>query len=113
MRFDLNLRSVVKEQMRELAKEMQTWQVQTRIDETEVERISNSIGVFEHTTSRTDLRVAGVDGTGDFPILTYADSFVYLSSFIPRSFPSYRLPIGEYMYSLDELLDFFLVKFCF
>lgn len=79
MRFDLNLRSVVREQMQALTKEMQTWQVQTRIDDVEIERIRSNICCFAHTTSKSDLRVAGVDGSGDFPMLTYADSFVYLS----------------------------------
>lgn len=79
MRFDLNLRSVVCEQMQALTKEMQAWQVQTPIDEGEIEQIRSNICCFTHTTYRSELRVAGVDGSGDFPMLTYADSFVYLS----------------------------------
>lgn len=79
MRFDLNLRSAVREQMQALAQEMHAWQVQIQIDEFEAICIRNNIFCFTHTTSRSGLRVAGVDGSGDFPMLTYADSFIYLS----------------------------------
>lgn len=79
MRFDLNLRSVVRQQLRDVASEMQAWQGQNQIDETEVDHIRQSICCFAHTTSRLDLKVAGVDGSGDFPMLSYADSFIYLS----------------------------------
>ncbi|MBD0346533.1 MAG: hypothetical protein ICV63_17250, partial [Coleofasciculus sp. Co-bin14] len=79
MRFDLNLRSVVRQQLRDVAIEMQAWQGQNQIDEAEVDRIRQSICCFAHTTSRLDLKVAGVDGSGDFPMLSYADSFIYLS----------------------------------
>jgi hypothetical protein len=79
LRFDLNLRSVVREQMQALTQEMQAWQVQTGIDELEVDHIRCNICCFAHSTSMSDLQIAGVDGSGDFPMLNYADSFVYLS----------------------------------
>ena len=58
MRFDLNLRSVVRQQLRDVASEMQAWQGQNQIDETEVDRIRQSICCFAHTTSRFDLKEA-------------------------------------------------------
>lgn len=38
-----------------------------------------AITTFKHTTRAEGLFVAGVDGSGDFPGLTYGDSYVYLS----------------------------------
>lgn len=79
MRFDFNLRSTVKEQFREVAQQMQSWQGQNQLDEAEIARIREHIRCFAHTTSRSQFRIAGVDGSGDFPMLSYEDSFIYLS----------------------------------
>ena len=79
MRFDLHLRSTVLEDLQALAGEMRTWQAQAKVGEAEAEQIRQQVGSFDHCTVRTGLRVAGVDGSGDFPMLSYADSFVYLS----------------------------------
>ena len=79
MRFDLNLRTTVKQQLQEVAHQMQSWQGQNLIDDREISLIKENLQFFEHQTSRTNLKVAGVDGSGDFPMLSYADSFVYLS----------------------------------
>ncbi|NEP19426.1 MAG: ATP-binding protein [Leptolyngbya sp. SIO4C1] len=79
MRFDLNLRSQVRQQLQTLASEMKTWQAQAEISQAELEKIRKAIGFFEHTPQRTKLTVAGVDGSGDFPSLSYADTFIYLT----------------------------------
>jgi len=79
MRFDLNLRSVVKTQLQGVVQEMKAHQVEDTIAETEVESIKGAIANFGHTTMRDELRVGGVDGSGDFPMLSYADAFIYLS----------------------------------
>lgn len=79
MRFDLNLRSQVRQQLQTLASEMKTWQAQAEISQVELEKIRKAIGFFEHTPQRTKLTVAGVDGSGDFPSLSYADTFIYLT----------------------------------
>jgi hypothetical protein len=79
MRFDLHLRDIVRNQIQMLAEEMQSWQVQNCIEDVEADRIRQNICCFEHTTHRAELKVAGVDGSGDFPMLCYADSFIYLS----------------------------------
>lgn len=79
MRFDLHLREVVREELQALAGNMRSWQAQTKIGEEEAEQVRQHICTFSHCTTRTNLRVAGVDGSGDFPMLSYADSFVYLS----------------------------------
>lgn len=79
MRFDLHLRSVVQEQLQSLTEEMRSWQTQAQIGDEEVEQIRSSLCCFDHTTEITNLQIAGVDGSGDFPMLSYADSFIYLS----------------------------------
>lgn len=79
MRFDLNLREKVRSQFRDIAREMQGWQVRSRLLDDEIDRARSQICLFGHTTVRDRLSVGGVDGSGDFPMLSYADSFIYLA----------------------------------
>lgn len=79
MRFDLHLRRDVSDQIRSVAAQMGAWEHRPRLSEDDQDRIRGAIRGFAHTTSLTGVRFAGVDGSGDFPSLTYADSFVYLS----------------------------------
>jgi hypothetical protein len=80
MRFDLHLRREVSQQLDGLTAQMAKWEAQPSVDDDERERIRQAITFFEHTTTREDLVLAGVDGSGDYPALNYADSFVYLST---------------------------------
>ena len=91
MRFDLHLRGAVRAQVSALAGRMAEWDHRTDLQDTDRRQILESIHSFSHTTSAVDLVVAGVDGSGDFPALSYADSFVYLSTaaaVVYRSDPS-------------------------
>jgi hypothetical protein len=79
MRFSLHFRAGLKRQISELAGEMAAWETAPRIDESEAEKIKRSIRFFAHTTHRHDLVVGGVDGSGDYPALSYGDSFIYVT----------------------------------
>lgn len=79
MRFNIHLRDQVREQIGQLAETMKSWEEQPRIDESEQAHIRQNLAFFPHTTEKDDLIIAGSDGTGDFPAVTYADSFVYVS----------------------------------
>lgn len=59
---------------------MKAWEEQPRLAEAEKETIRKNLHSFSHTTAREQLRIAGVDGSGDFPALSYADSFVYVTT---------------------------------
>ncbi len=79
MRFDIHIRSSLKVQLASLASEMATWEGEPRVGEDEAIRIRDAIRGFEHTTDRPGLLIGGVDGSGDYPALTYGDSFVYVT----------------------------------
>lgn len=79
MRFDLNLRSQVRQQVKLIAGEMKSWQAQATFGEEELANIRQSIQGFNHTSDRPGLTVAGATGSGDFPSLSYVDSFIYLT----------------------------------
>jgi hypothetical protein len=79
MRFDLHLRREVTDRLRGVAEQMGAWEHAPRLSADDKEEVHRRVCVFDHTTSVPPLRFAGVDGSGDFPCLTYSDSFVYLS----------------------------------
>jgi len=79
MRFDLQLRSMIREQVEQLAQNMKSWEEKPRIDDVEKNHIRDNLVLFDHTTSRQDIVIAGVDGSGDFPAVSFVDSFVYVT----------------------------------
>jgi hypothetical protein len=77
MRFDLHLRSAVREQIRQLAERMKSCEEQPHLSEYEKKRISERLIPFAHTTKQDEMVVASAEGSGDFPCVAYGDSFVY------------------------------------
>jgi hypothetical protein len=63
-----------------LAAEMASWESKPRVDPDVEARICAAIQGFPHTNAAEDFRIAGVDGSGDYPSFTYADSFVYVAT---------------------------------
>src|SRR5262245_27649165 len=58
---------------------MRTWEDTPRFSDSDRERTRDAIQVFEHTTTCERLVLGGVDGSGDYPAVTYGDSFVHLT----------------------------------
>ena len=79
MRFAVHLRADLKERLNVLAGEMSAWDGSVRVGEVEAQQIRERVTFFEHTTHRPGLTLAGVDGSGDYPALSYGDSFVYVT----------------------------------
>lgn len=79
MHFDLHLRSQITQELEKLADRMKSWENQPRIDQDESARIRENISFFEHNHRKEGLSVAGVDGSGDFPAVSYGDSFIYVT----------------------------------
>jgi hypothetical protein len=79
MKFELSLRSSIQQQIQQVAETMKAWDEQPHLQAHERTRILDSLFPFNHTTASERLIVAGVEGNGDFPALTYADSFVYIA----------------------------------
>lgn len=79
MRFAVHVRADLKERLNALASEMSAWDGAARVSEAETQQIRERIEFFEHTAHRPGLTLAGVDGSGDYPALSYGDSFVYVT----------------------------------
>lgn len=92
MRFDFNLSAAFQEQLNQTAQKMQVWETETLLDESATASIAQRIQFFEHTPATRPLTYTGVDGSGDYPLLTYADSFVYLTTAHATTYGPHPLP---------------------
>jgi len=79
MRHTQHLRIEVRDRLSQLAEQMRDWQESPTISDRERARIVDAIQPFRHTTTAEPFTLAGVDGSGDYPSLTYADSFIYIT----------------------------------
>lgn len=79
MRFDLHLRTELREQIATVAEQMREWEDAPRFGARERDQTLDAVQEFEHTTRCENLLIAGVDGSGDYPAVTYSDSFVHLT----------------------------------
>lgn len=77
MHYDLHVRAGMRERLGKLAGQMRAWEEAPRIDGEDRQRLLAAIQFFNHTTTADPFRIAGIDGSGDFPSLAYGDSFVY------------------------------------
>jgi len=77
MRFDLHLRQAVRQRLAVISAQMAQWDTEPRQSIDLHARLVEAIQSFPHTTGMSDLFVGGVDGSGDFPVVAYGDTFVY------------------------------------
>lgn len=65
-----------------VALEMASWEDKPRLTAEVEDRIRDGIQGFPHTNAIPGeaFRMAGVDGSGDYPSFSYADSFVYVAT---------------------------------
>jgi hypothetical protein len=77
MRFDIHIRQVMRDRLADVSSRMAAWDQQQPPSPDLHRRLVEAIQPFEHTTQSSDLFIGGVDGSGDFPAVAYADSFVY------------------------------------
>ncbi|MFB3852586.1 MAG: DNA double-strand break repair nuclease NurA [Vicinamibacterales bacterium] len=77
MHFDIHIRHSMKERLADVASRMAAWDRKATPTGDVHDRLVKAIQPFRHTTGGIDVLVGGVDGSGEFPIVAYADSFVY------------------------------------
>jgi hypothetical protein len=80
MRYDIHVRESARLKIAAMAGDMSRWETKPRIGAEEEKCIRAAIRAFHHTTKVDEFRIAGVDGSGDYPSFAYADSFVYVAS---------------------------------
>jgi hypothetical protein len=77
MRFDIHMRKSMRERLADVSTQMAAWDQRQPPSQELHQRLVDAIEPFDHTVSAPGLLVGGVDGSGDFPAIAYADSFVY------------------------------------
>lgn len=77
MRFDIHLRQTMRQRLAAVSAQMAAWNAQAGESADLHVKLIDAIESFSHTTHADDLFVGGVDGSGDFPVIAYGDSFVY------------------------------------
>jgi hypothetical protein len=97
MPYSIHIREAVRRKITAAATDMTNWEAANAIPDTEAATIKAAIKAFRHSVSAKDFIVAGVDGSGDYPSLTYADSCVYVASAFGTAFRTSAI------YGLDEI----------
>ena len=81
MATSLQHRSEFTTKLSKLVADMSAWEGKARIDDDEAVQIRSAIRPFSHTTAFTEpYLIGGVDGSGDYPCLSYSDSFVSIAN---------------------------------
>lgn len=105
MRFSLHLRNSVKNQIHNVAQAMSQWDAHPRIDVAEQAAIAEHLSSYPHTTHLDGQVFSAIDGSGDFPMLSYADSFVYLASAQAVRYQAVGDKLRELGPELDPVVD--------
>lgn len=81
MNSSLGTSAAFRERLKEVAKRMASYQEGIAIEQDEADRLTDAITRFEHTSAvEKPFLVGGVDGSGDYPNVQFADSFVYVAT---------------------------------
>lgn len=80
MAYTLHIREMARRKIAAMAEDMSRWETRERIDDEEADHIRKAVRGFAHTATTEPFNMGGVDGSGDYPSFSYADSFVYVAS---------------------------------
>lgn len=89
MRFDLNFRQDFRSKVQTIVEDIKAWNYETTADENEILQMANFLSFFEHCPFPDyPFTVGGADSSGEFPLVSYSDSFVYLVTARTRLYAS-------------------------
>lgn len=85
MRYDLHLRQDMINKIQNVVSDIKQWNQETSADDDEIKKIGALVGFFEHCSipDRT-FTIGGADGSGEFPVAAYGDSYIYLVNALAR-----------------------------
>jgi len=101
----LPIRADVEKRLAKIVEQMVEHEAVPQISEEEKTHIKSGIKSFDHKNSIDSLVIAGVDGTGDFPSLSYADSFVYLSMASGTCYKADKVDGLKEVEAIDAILE--------
>lgn len=77
MPVDFAFRRAARDQITSMARDMASWENTLRVSEAEQQAIRERIVSYTPRLDLANITYSGTDGTGDYPVLNYADSFIY------------------------------------
>lgn len=85
MHFDIHFREDLLHQIRDVVDDIKDWNAEDTFLSKDLKELERRIVPFDHcAVPDHPFRMAGSDGSGDFPCVRYGDSFVYLVTAMAR-----------------------------
>lgn len=107
MHYDIHFRSDVVDKIKNVVDDIHAWNDEDNTSPNEIEKLSEFVQVFEHCpVPDRPFLVAGADGSGDFPCVTYGDSVVYLVTAMSRLYAASPSGLVERKVSSNDIVDF-------
>jgi hypothetical protein len=107
MRFDIHLRENVRQQLSDISSRMATWERDSTSSPDVYEHLVQAIQPFSQITTAENVFVGGVDGSGEFPVVAYGDSFVYATVSVATLYRSDSVyGLREVPTSISSLVEF-------
>jgi hypothetical protein len=89
MHFDLHYRLDIVNRIKDVVQDIKEWNSEERLDISELDDLVDRVKVFEHCAAPDhEFTIAGSDSSGEFPVASYGDSYVYLVTGLTRVFSS-------------------------
>jgi hypothetical protein len=108
MRYDLHLRKDMINKIQNVVSDIKQWNQETSADADEIKKMSEFVGFFQHCSiPDRPFTIGGADGSGEFPVATYGDSYIYLVNALARLYTAAQDGLKELEASdsrLSELL---------
>lgn len=108
MRYDIHFRSDVIKKIEDVVEDIYTWNVDDTSAGDEIDSLAEYVVPFDHCVKPDrPFVVAGADGSGDFPCVTYGDSVVYLVTAMARAYEAASFgKLTEMKVTSADLVDF-------
>ncbi len=91
MHFDIHYRKDVINKIENIIGDMSLWNQESDEDAADFKRIANYAESFDHCVKPLEpFTICGADSSGDFPVTTYNDSYIYLVTALTRLYTAVK-----------------------
>ena len=91
MRFDIHYRNDLTNKISSVVNDMKQWNQETAEDKADFKKITNYAESFSHCVKASEpFTICGADSSGEFPVTTYNDSYIYLVTALTRLYSAVK-----------------------
>lgn len=77
----------LKSKIENVVTDLKEWNQETSVKQDEIDKMSSYIGHFEHCrVPDREFSIGGTDGSGEFPVASYGDSYIYFVTALTKLF---------------------------